>query len=477
MAVCLLVVLALLGLRFSLHSTSPEAEGPAGVLLISLDTTRRDHLSCYGYTRETTPEIDALARDSLLFSKAVAVSNWTLPTHASMLTGLFPSSHGAHWADLTDPDHPPASPATPILSSCDTVTEILQAAGYRTAAVVANAWLNEDMNFDQGFDVFDNRPGTPPAPYRQAEEITEAAIEWLEQRSYKPFFLFLNYMDPHVPFNPPPPFNTRFREGNRTGTPQRSWGNQFWAETRARVLGSERPLAERTHRLFVDHYDQEIAYLDSEIGRLLDWLRENRLYDGTLIVLTADHGEALGEHLILGHGLGLYEPEVAVPMIVKLPNQERTGVEDVGVQHTDILPTILDVLSLETPPGVQGESMLTASERPLYVEEYVDPENAKRALASDPGGWKRFGRRQWALYRGSLKLIEYSDGTHELFDLREDPGELHDLSDSRDNVGGQMQADLGILRDLITPIAAGPSGSSPFSTQRIRRLKDLGYLQ
>jgi arylsulfatase A-like enzyme len=305
-----------------------------------------------------------------------------------MLTGLFPTSHGAHWAEADDSRPTPSQPATPIQGTCETLSEILASSGYRTAAVVANAWLNQEMNFGQGFEVFDNRPGTPPAPYRQAAEITEAAIHWLAGPDERPFFLMLNYMDPHVPYNPPPPFNSRFRDGGDGRGPARSWGNQFWAETRSAVVGGQRPLAERTRGLLLDRYDQELAYLDSEVGRLLDWLRDHRLYDRTLIILTADHGEAFGEHLIVGHGLGLYEPEVAVPMIVKLPYQARTGVEDAGVQHTDILPTVLDVLSLASPPAVQGESMLAASEdRPLYVEEYVDPENVQHALAADAGGW------------------------------------------------------------------------------------------
>ncbi|MFW6125152.1 MAG: sulfatase, partial [Pirellulales bacterium] len=270
-------------------------ERPPNVLLITLDTARKDHLSCYGYARPTTPNIDAVAGESLVYHAAVAASNWTLPSHASMLTGLFPPTHGAHFVGRDQPHVPHTEPAARMASQCKTLAEVLQEADYRTVAVVAQFWwLGAHYELDQGFDYYDHRAGAPPLHYRRADQITDLAIEWLEQDDGRPFFLFLNYMDPHHPYVPPPPFDRRFQTASSIQSMPPSW--EYFDQLQVQLLQQRRPWPAETTEFLVNAYDGEIAYMDQHVGRLFDWLRSNDYYDSTMIVITSDHGEQFGEH-------------------------------------------------------------------------------------------------------------------------------------------------------------------------------------
>lgn len=453
----------------SATQTARASQDNINVVLISLDTTRQDHLSCYGYGRKTTPHIDALAKDSLVFTQCVAVSNWTLPTHASMLCGLYPTSHGAHYVTADQPHVNANDHAQWMASECQTLAEILQRAGYHTAAVVANGgWLNESFQINQGFDHFDRRAAeVRPPTYRRADKITDEAIGHLEGIE-GPFLLLLNYMDPHMPYIPPPPYDTRFRSDSRTGSAEIK-SVHFWRDVREDVLTNEKPLAPALKELAHDLYDGEIAYMDEHLGRLFDWLRSRGLYDQTLVIVTADHGEAFGEHLLMEHGLGLYEPEVAVPMIVKLPGNERRGIVEHAVQHVDILPTVLEVLDRPCPPSVQGTSMLETGSRDAFVEEYVCAGRARR--------WPRFDRAQWAVYRGRLKYIEYSDGEQELYDLGRDPEELENLAEVRTSDVRVLRESLRAWQDRTLPVGAGDDRPATPDAEGLRMLRDLGYVQ
>jgi len=453
-----------LGLLFSRTS----ANGPVNVLLVSMDTTRKDHLSCYGYERETTPNLDELAEESLRFTHCVAVSNWTLPTHASMLTGLYPTTHGAHWWTVQESDARAVGRPGLLSSACSTLAETLQAAGYRTGGIVANhANLNKGFQFDQGFDHYDDQKPDPPARYRQAEEITSEAIAWLEPNSAGPFFLFLNYMDPHIPWNPPPPFNTRYHRSGLNVSGARSWNDHFFQDMEVRVMRERVALSPAIQELFHNPYDGGIAYMDDQLGRLFAWLRDRGLYDRTLIVVTADHGEAFGEHFVMGHNRTLYEPELAVPMIVKLPFSARTGVVETGVQHVDIMPTVLDVLGTPPPGQLQGQSMLAAVERPLVSEYHVCIREARL--------WQRFDQAAHAVYRGGLKLVEYSGGEHEVYDLGADPGETNDLASTGTVDVAMLREPLRTWSEATKPLDPAPPTS--LSEELLDGLRELGYLQ
>lgn len=419
-----------------------ERQRPELVLLISLDTTRADHLGFYGYERPTSPNLDDLAGEALVYDRATATATWTLPSHASVFTGKFAASHGAEY----DPEGPlrlssgiqgldawDLLRAGTISESETTLAEHLRAAGFATGAVVGGPWLKSVFRLGRGFDHYDDRNITT-ANGRAGEDLTDAALEWLEQTE-GPRFLFLNYFDPHNPFSPPTEFEARLR-------PKLPIGQQEDAVVR---------------------YDAEILYMDHHIGRLIQALRDARLYQDTLIVVFADHGELLGEHGDYGHGDTPFEEVVRIPLLVKDagPHPE-TGRSDKRVQLTDVFALILDRVGLPLPAGIQGAVPPTGG-HPILVESRVNP------LAHRTGDWT-------ALYDGDLKYISNSYGNHMLFDLDSDPREERNLLTARADTGRAMQATID---ETLKNLPRRPANREP--TQQIdaetqKALKSLGYI-
>ena len=311
------------------------------VLLVTLDTTRADRLGCYGYDAAGTPTLDALAKQGIRFDDAVTVAPVTLPSHASILTGLAPHHHGVrnNGGFHLDPAHV-------------TLAEILSDRGYQTAAFIAAFVLDARYGLDQGFDVYNDDVGLDssntieafarPIYERSATRVTSDAVSWLGTRDRnRPFFCWVHYFDPHKPYNTPAPFDKRFRN---------------------------RP------------YDGEIAYMDNQIGRLVQALKWEGAWDNTLIVVVADHGEGLGDHDEATHAKLIYDSVMRVPLIMACPGLFKKSyvVDDVVVSVTDIFPTVLDLLGMEIPVNVDGLSLLAArskKDRTIYMENlatYLD---------------------------------------------------------------------------------------------------------
>ena len=430
----------------------PRQPRQPNIILISLDTTRRDRLGCYACERPTSPNLDGLAADSVLYTRAIAPSNWTLPSHASLFTGKFTTSHGARF----DPQGPLClagqlagsqefwshfrarglSPEEPTLAG------ILKEAGYATGAVVAGPWLKRAFGLHKGFDYYDDlQIGTENG--RVASHVTPAALRWIEQCRAKEFFLFINYFDPHKPYFPPDGFAYRFlSEGTQVAGP----------ETKNRTLRELRDL-----------YDAEILYMDHHIGLLLDGLKQLDLYDNTWIITAADHGEMLGEHGRVGHCHRLYQEEIHIPQFIKYPHGEvPPGRTDVPVQLTDILPTILHRLDIPNPEGIQG-GLPPDIGHPIVAEMYS----------------LEFGRKDGdsrAIFDGDFKYVWNSKGDHALYNLGDDPREEVNLVDKHPQQAKAMESQLNTyLASLPRPRSPGPQKILDEETQRA--LKSLGYLE
>jgi arylsulfatase A-like enzyme len=316
-------------------------------MLIVIDTLRADHLSVYGYHRRTSPSLDRLARHAVVYSRAISVGTWTIPSHASMFTGLLPMTHGAYRAVGSQ-----WSLATPLAPEIITVAERLATAGYQTAAFVGNdTYLHPIFGLDQGFKLYETRG------LWRADRVTRRAIRWLERHYEQPFFLFLNYLDPHEPYAAPAPYDHAF-PGRRDG--MRNLAHRVRDEGRA-------PTAEELEHC-VSQYDGDILYTDHHLGRLLERLRDLGRYRDALIIVTSDHGELLGEHGRLGHGTFPYDDVVRVPLIVKYPGQTEGRIEDRPVSTVDVTPTILDTVGLVVPPELQGVP-LSERRQPVVSEE------------------------------------------------------------------------------------------------------------
>lgn len=343
---------------------------PSGILLITLDAVRADHLTPYGYPRDTTPNLAALARHATVYLEARAASDMSLGTHASLFTGKYPSRHGA-WVGGDFPI------GRPLRASERTVAERLDAAGWARFASVANGYfLNSAYGLSRGFQVFDvpasdrlelrwrlgalvrllsNRVVPVHRPAREVNAVLARGLE-RAHRAGRPFFAFANYMEAHDPYAPDEAFVGRF-PGYDPALPARV-GPFIGAE------GARRVFDPRERRHLVSLYDSAIATLDRELGRLFDRMRALGVYDGALIVVMADHGEMLGEHGIFGHGAGLVDEVLRIPLIVKFPFQAAGRRVVAPVSQVDVLPTVLEAAGLPPDPSLDGLS-LRAAERAL----------------------------------------------------------------------------------------------------------------
>src|SRR5579864_1539060 len=292
---------------------------PVNIILITLDTTRADRMGFLGSKRGLTPNLDSLASQSAVFARAYSQVPLTTPSHATILTGTFPQFN--HVSDL----------GSPLEKDLPYLPAILRQHGYRTAAFVGSQVLDPKSasapGFDRGFDTY-NAPFHARRPSddryhsieRRGAEVVDHALGWLNRHPRGPFFLWLHFYDPHDPYDPPPPFKTRYASSP---------------------------------------YDGEIAYVDSAVGRLLAALRTRGLYQHTLLVVVADHGEAFGEHGELSHGLFLYDDTLHVPLLIKVPGtQDRHRAIENRVGLVDIAPTLLQELGIAVAPAMQGESLL-----------------------------------------------------------------------------------------------------------------------
>lgn len=487
----LLVALPSLTVLLSGAPSLPEAKsGPKlpNVVLIILDTVRADHMSVYGYGRKTTPNLDMLAPEGVLFRNAISSSDITLGSHASMFTGLYTSWHRAHPAPPHDQGR--------LDSSFRTLAQTLSEHGYTTFADLANcAYLRPEFGLTGGFGYYDVRPSVRRTGgggeyylrplvrpilehlgstaeidrvYRRADQITGDGLRLLTamRRRAGPFFLTLNYMDAHDPYIPPPPYRDLFPGRNP------AFHNQRVPELREEMAVSPSiPVgAELTH--IVSQYDGGIAFMDAEVKRLLDEMKQSGIYDDTLIIVTADHGEGLGERGIQGHPASVHQELVHVPLWVKYPSSSNIQAGrklDTLVSSVDIMPTVLDIAGIPIPPELQGQSLRTldaGSSRPVFSESFIYDHLGQLRGRSDAG--------QRALYHDSWKLLATTNGKMELYDWKADPTESQDLIAANPAVSKRLNEELEQWM-LLIPHPKLPVRKT--DRQTLDHLRALGYLQ
>jgi arylsulfatase A-like enzyme len=442
----------------------PGATGP-NVILVMVDTLRADRLSVYGYTGGQTPHVDALAADGIRYAKSFAQASWTRPSVATILTSLYPSSHGAiHKADIL-PDR------------VETLAEAIGFFGYRTVGFPNNVNVSAAFNFQQGFQEFDflapalffdaneaaakltlynglrlvrerffARRVDVEHYYQPAEVVTDRVLAWIDgHRKGPPFFLYAHYMDPHDPYMVHP----------------------FDGEGYARVA-MPKPSPELARRLS-QVYDGEVRYFDEHLGRLIDGLRARGLYDDTIIVLVADHGEEFHEHGGWWHGTTLYDEQTHVPLIIKPARGGAHGVVvDTMTRNLDVAPTILAAVGAPVPPAMQGKALALdgagiAPEPKVFSEEDFEG-NVLQAVRTPT--WKLV-----VANKGNPRGLAPA----ELFHLEADPGEHKNLAGTEAGHLEEMRAALG--RSVLEARAHEGAGVQTNVDEVTRdRLKALGYL-
>jgi arylsulfatase len=438
-AALLAVLVVGLATTCSRGEPEPEANRPT-IVLITIDTLRADHLGCYGYGRETSPSIDAFADEAIVFERAYAPMATTLPSHLSLLTSLSPMQHGVlgNFHQLGE--------AFTASAQIRTAAQMLSEHGYETAAFVSAEPLKTHSGLSVGFDEYDQ----PFRGERLAAVTTSAATRWLSQRGDRPLFLWVHYFDPHLPYDPPAPFDEMF-------TPDKAL-REFLDGQR------ETNLSPRVQWKNSD-YDGEIRYVDEHVGRLLGALRAAGLYDEAAIVLTGDHGEGLGQHGMTGHGR-TWNEQLHVPLILKLPEsaEQQAHRRDVLAALVDVLPTLANALDLP----------FTAEEREQFAGVDLMRNNARQAVfAQSVASGVVAGT--YCLIGNEWKYVFRDRGGDELYDLVNDPGETRNVLEQRPVVATKMKSLLleQIRHDEETRRAAETLG--PLSDQVIEALEELGY--
>jgi arylsulfatase A-like enzyme len=428
-----------------LGAACSDAGSARNAIVVSLDTLRADHLGVYGHSRPTSPQIDRLAAESVVFERAQATSSWTLPSHASLLTGLYPSRHGARTASRQ------------IVGDVPTLASILSGRGFATAAVVNGVLLEPRYGLARGFDSYSVVP-EDQSRAGAAHEVTRRALDWLRMQGDRRFFLFVHYFDLHSDyasleryerlFDPPP--------GRTDGTT-----DQLMTLLGARGAFVTPDELERLERL----YDAGIRQLDDEVGRLLRALRRGGWLEQSVFVLTSDHGEEFQEHGRFLHGITHFDEVLRVPLIVRLPQGPRGLRVAAPVSGIDVMPTLLGLLGVPVPEGLDGVDLraqlrgeAAPADRPLLAE--TGPGSNRDALRS--------------LRDARFKLVlDRRDGRRSLYDLAADPGEQRDVSAEHPEVVARMVEVLArhAERERIAPVAPEPS-------REVReRLRALGYAE
>ena len=429
-----------------------EASQPRNLLLISLDTLRADHLGCYGYARPTSPFLDRLASQGVLFEQAYATSPWTLPSHASLFTGLYPSQHGVMTEELSLPTDLP------------TLAEALRGRDFATAGFVSGIFLGPRFGLGRGFERYGVIPtraesGGSATSLSATDRVSAGGLEWLATRQERPFFLFLHYFDIHSDYRPEPRFAALF------GEPYHGPVDGSTRQLRAFLRGQIAIDADgRAH--LVDLYDAEIRQLDQGLEELFAQLRERGALDQTIVVVTADHGEELFDHGGVFHGRTQYQEMLRVPLILAGPGIPSGLRIDQPVSLIDLAPTLLTLLGALVPSAVSGRDLASLWRAPGAGW----PERDLFAEANSPSDG---ASPQRAVLRGRWKLILHEGGERELFDLGGDPRERVNRAAAEPertaDLASRLTTSLGSVREAPVLPKLSPAMR--------KQLEALGYLR
>jgi len=411
------------------------------VLIIISDALRRDHLGCYGYSRDTSPDIDLFAKNAVLYKNAFAQAPSTKPSVASIFTSQYPSQHQAIYNNQA------------LDTEYRTLAEVLKDNDYITAGFTENPQIARRFHYDQGFDTWeldDRRHGITSEPM---DDFDRKIFAWLDAHCQDTFFLYIHYIDPHIPYQPPEPF-CGFFDDDYTGEITGDYNDV-------------QKLIARRNRRDLEHvialYDEEIRYINSRMKKLIKKLKQLKIWKDTIIIFTADHGEAFFDHgAFFTHSNSVYAEEINIPFILHYPRMFRRGTEERYIQHIDIFPTVLHMLKIDSAAlSLEGNNFLSKPDRDIEViaEHLRERKRPQRGLISK--GWK-------LIKRIDKDMIS-------LYDIEQDPTDSENVADEHPDIAGRLESRLSgwldYLKDIKTPTQV------ELDDEMIDKLKSLGYLQ
>ena len=428
------------------------------IVLITIDTLRADHLSCYGYDRETSPNIDNIAKQGILFKHAIAPSSWTVPSMVSLFTSVYPVNHGVIHGIA-----PRSNPRKQQIFSKEltTLTEAIKSYGYTTFGVASNIHLSEKFGFARGFDYFKWLSGLP------AHAVNESVDSWeSEIKNSDKFFLWVHYFDPHSPYFPRTPWIEQYK------SPTSTQGLDFYKKSFPQ-LKKLIPLLKNDPQIlsnFVGLYDCEINFVDFYLGKLITKYEFNK---NTLLIITSDHGESFLEHDQLGHGNNLYQETIGIPLIVKLPYSSKRKVVEKNASLIDIMPTVLGLINANSPDQTLGKSLVKRNGLLYWLKKTLlgkDTRNVNYSELDESDPLKTIITPQWKY------IYNYRDGTEQLYNNTSDPLESNNLITKEAEQTDRLREQL--FQWVATAKRYLPQKKRiELSPEEEKKLRDLGYIQ
>jgi len=481
--------------REASDGTERTGAPPRGVILIWADTLRRDHLGVYGYERDTSPVLDTMARDGVLFRDSVSQATWTKVSTPTLMTSLYPSAHTV--ADFTDR----------LPAGATTLAEVFREAGFATLSMSSILFTGQFTNLHQGFEEVHESGSLPDQQSsKTARDYVDRLLPWLDAHRDVPFFVFLHVSDPHDPYRPYPPYDSMWADLARAEEHEKRAVDvrEHITDPLLRIFGM--PNREELVRAGIDPqdyadfdrawYDGSIRAMDAEIGRLLEHLRRLGLDDDTLVVFTADHGEEFLEHGRMFHGQTVYGELTNMPLILWGPGAVQRGLEIAQtVETVDVMPTILDLAGLPHPERMQGSSLV-----PLFADAggsarggvaaavevgATEPAFSEKAVTRPGGGGPPpHDTESFAITLDGYKLVHNTrrpDGRpeFELYDARGDALNLEDVAASHPDVVERLAQELAAWREAVAAggLASDAEATQELSPAELERLRSLGYVQ